>query len=244
MPKSGRREPQQLGVFIISNLFYNKFKCPKCKDNNITRSPRSFNETIFTILLSALPYLCMNCGNRFYIYGRNYVIKLFVIVMVILLPNIAVFFYTAHHGDYYISPSSTQVPSQLKVEPQRIIQRIQPERSSGAKAQPDQTINSQDQPANPKVQTPSVKPVKFAAYKKFGANWESIDSGLKITHVKEGPLKGAGLMAGDILVSLDGKPAKDEEMLKARDKIVSGGRKKAIISVMRDKEMFYFELQK
>jgi len=226
------------------NLFYNIFKCPKCKDSNITRSPRSFNETIFTALLSALPYSCKNCGNRFYIYGRNYVIKLFVIVIVVSLPSIVLFFYSAYQGDYSISPDSARVPSQVRAEPQRKVQRIQPEKPSGIKAEPVQTAKPQDQTAKPKVQAPPVKPVRFAAYKKFGANWASTDGGLKITNVKEGPLKGAGLMAGDILVSLDGKPAKDEEMLKVRDEIVSGGRKKAIIGVLRGKEKFYFELQK
>ncbi len=92
--------------------------------------------------------------------------------------------------------------------------------------------------------SPAPPKIRFGARKKYGANWEAAAKGLRITRLKEGPLRDAGIVAGDIFVSVDGKAATDELMLAVRGRVLSGEEEKVAVVVLRGRNTLLFDLRK
>ncbi len=216
---------------------HHELQCPKCGSDEVTRSHRTRRERFVLFLTASLPYRCSNCRHRFYIKDRRQLTELYALWGVLLLAVIGAMVYFSYRdrpgalpvtAGAYPGQDSTQSGKEGAVKP------VSP-------GEPQDTLSSR--PA-PKESEPPAPVIRFSSYDKYGVKWDETEEGLRITRLKQGPLKEAGLGKGDVIVAINGDKATDMGMLKIRDDIISGTLTKAIVIVKRDKEQLVYELKK
>jgi hypothetical protein len=217
--------------------FHNELECPKCASGDVTRSHRTRRERILLFLDASLPYRCANCRHRFYVRDRRQLTEVYVLwaVAFVLVLGAVIFF------SYRDKRDATQVATPVLAGSAVALFGKEAPAKPPVPAEPK---NSPLPQAEPKRDDPPASVIKLGSHTKFGVKWNEVDLGLKVTQVKAGPLKAGGLRKGDLIAAVNSETATDENMMKARDGIVSGTTEKVRIIVLRDKTKLFYELQK
>ncbi len=205
---------------------HRRFQCPDCGCRHITRFHRPFRERVILAFIWGLPYRCKKCGHIFYLFDNNPLIKLIVLaaaMFILIIAALNVVFYDTGSGKARSDGQGKSQSAQLQNHT----------KGTGG----SQATGLENQASPPPL-------VRFDGYRKFGAKWDMVENGLRISRIRRGPLKDAGLRQRDIIISVDGKDATDELMFGVRDRIVSGEQETAVIGVLRGKERLIFKLEK
>lgn len=196
--------------------------CPSCNGADVIQVHRTFLERIATHPFSLLAYQCQDCQTRFFRYSKHTKLR------IITLVGCAGLLFWIFFPGYDDMTTQSRFHSGVKVSPANVPERhaVRPEAA-----------------AAPAPQPVAAGLILMGARSRFEANWVETPSGLRITRLREGPFRDAGLKEDDVIVSVDDQPATDRLMLDVRDRISSGALLESVIVVQRADGLLSFTIR-
>ncbi len=86
--------------------------------------------------------------------------------------------------------------------------------------------------------------INFYNSSKFGVNWISIQEGVKVIRLSNGPLKRAGVKIGDIIIEVNGEKATNKKLMSYKNKVFKGKLDEVLVVVLRNNKKLYFKMVK
>lgn len=231
--------------------------CPNCGSQIIHRTSLRLKEKLLSYLIPTEAFKCQPCGSRFTCHDNPFAhqahrrILVPLVLIFIFFVSLILVWVTGRDSN---SPEPV-IPGQESRDSAKII--------TGTEKKNNAVVEKIEIPPTPAAQMKENTPgttnraaekeavkipegtIKLGSRNRFGVNWEFDGKGLRITRLSPGPLQEAGFKIGDVLVSFDGKPLKDDqEIIKARNEVFSGVREEALIEVIRGKKKFRYKLVK
>ncbi len=209
---------------VVRRLISFNGRCPSCNNRATLRVHRNILERIFTPPFSLLAYQCQECHGRFYLYSRHTLTRILVTAACLGLLGWFLFIVTRPQTASPAPGSSQRRPPSAPV-------------TGGSATAPAKLPAAKQDPPAPGV-------IQLSGESRYGVRWKEEPGGLRIRSLHQGPFEKTGLRIGDLIISVNGAPARDSLMLGVRDQIAKGVLSEATISVNRGDRLFYFKIVK
>jgi len=249
---------------LIEEIKEKFIRCPYCKSYSV----RKDNKKNIGISKSEY-YICDNCGKSFTFdvevgISRKIVNKernkyfYFVPVLLVFLIGAWLYFYVFRSNENIASGQKNKqsVSKVLKEHEKKENNENLQNKKQVIKQNQDNVVdnkNKTEDNSNKDLTNENQKKeeeinivgeINFYNSSKFGVNWITVENGVKVVRLSNGPLKKAGVKIGDIIIEVNGEKATNTKLMNYKNKVFRREIESVLVVVLRGNNKLYFKMVK